>query len=112
MPESLLKMFSRSPQINFDIELEFKICTAKNLRSKDVLDKSIDQHAQMCIENTKEFTQAKLLSKLLYDDIESRVKRFVNCLGKTSKNYREWLVEDYKSKLNLAIGKKFRDLHV
>ena len=112
MPESLLKMFSRSPQISFDIELEFKICTAKNLRSKDVLDKSIDQHAQMCIENTKEFTQAKLLSKLLYDDIESRVKRFVNCLGKTSKNYREWLVEDYKSKLNLAIGKKFRDLPV
>ena len=111
MPESLLKMFSKSSQISFDIELEFKICTAKNLRSKDVLDKSIDQHAQMCIENTKEFIQAKLLSKLLNDDIESRVKRFVNCLGKTSKNYREWLVEDYKSKLNLAIGKKFRDLH-
>jgi hypothetical protein len=52
-----------------------------------------------------------MLSKLLTDDIESRVRRFVNCLGKTSKNYREWLIEDYKTKLSLAIGKKFRELN-
>jgi len=48
---------------------------------------------------------------LLNDDIESRVKRYVNCLGKTSKNYREWLIEDYKTKLSLAIGKKFREIN-
>ena len=52
-----------------------------------------------------------MLSKLLNDDVESRIKRYVNCLGKTSKNYREWLIEDYKSKLTLAIGKLFRELN-
>ena len=84
MPESLLKMFSRSPQISFDIELEFKICTAKNLRSKDVLDKSIDQHAQMCIENTKEFTQAKLLSKLFLEVLDAGYKAISEITPATS----------------------------
>ena len=65
----------------------------------------------MCLENSKDLYQARMLSKLLNDDVESRVIRFVNCLGKTSKNYREWLVEDYKNKLSLMIGKKFRELN-
>jgi hypothetical protein len=65
----------------------------------------------MCVENTTELTAARMLSKLLNDDIESRIRRFVNCLGKTSKNYREWLIEDYKTKLSLTIGKKYRELN-
>lgn len=111
MPDSIKKMFFNSTTINFDVETEFKNSSTQNLRSKDVLEKSINQHASMCIENTKDLLQAKLLSKYLNDDIESRIKRFVNCLGKTSKNYREWLAEDYKTKLSLAIGKKYRELH-
>jgi superfamily II DNA or RNA helicase len=109
MPESVREQFKNSKDISFDVEEEFKISTRQNLRSKVVMDKSIDQHATMCIENSEELYEARMLSKLLFDDIESRVKQFINCLGKTSKNYREWLIEDYKQKLNLAIGKKFRE---
>jgi superfamily II DNA or RNA helicase len=109
MPDSVKEQFKNSVDINFDIEEEFKLSTRQNLRSKIVIEKSIDQHATMCIENSEELYEARMLSKLLYDDIESRVKQFVNCLGKTSKNYREWLIDDYKQKLNLAIGKKFRE---
>ena len=112
MPEAIRKMFSKSLDIIIDIELEFKKVLAQNLRSKEVLEKSINQHALMCIENSKDLYHAKMLSKLLSDDIESRVKQFINCLGKTSKNYREWLIEDYKNKLTLAIGKKFRELNM
>ena len=65
----------------------------------------------MCVENAEDLYGARMLSKLLNDDIESRVKRYVSCLGKTSKNYREWLIDDYKTKLSLAIGKKFRELY-
>jgi hypothetical protein len=111
MPESIRKMFAKSTEISIDIEEEFKKCVAQNLRSKEVIEKSIQQHALMCIDNTTELVRARMLSKLLSDDIESRLKRFVNCLGKTSKNYREWLIEDYKSKLSIAIGKKFRELN-
>ncbi|MEM0542338.1 DEAD/DEAH box helicase family protein [Flavobacterium sp. j3] len=109
MPEAIRKMFSKSTEITIDIEAEFKKITAKNLRSKEVIDRSIDQHALMCVDNTTDLTAARMLSKLLNDDIESRVIRYVNCLGKTSKNYREWLIEDYKTKLNIAIGKKYRE---
>ena len=112
MPEAIRKMFAKTSDITIDIEEEFKKVTAQNLRSKEVLEKSILQHAIMCVQNSADLTGARKLSKLLSDDIESRVGRFVKCLGKTSKNYREWLVEDYKTKLSLAIGKKYRELNL
>ena len=111
MPEVIRQKFLKSQDITMDIEEEFKIAIAKNMRSKEVIEKSIKQHALMCIENSEELNEARMLSKLLTDDIESRVLKFVNCLGKTSKNYREWLIEDYKTKLSLTIGKIFRELN-
>jgi len=111
MPEDIRKLFAKTKEITIDIEDEFKKVIAKNQRSKEVLEKSIYQHALMCVENTSELNQARLISKLLSDDIESRIQRYVKCLGKTSKNYREWLMDDYKTKLTLAIGKKFRELN-
>ncbi|MGL2966093.1 DEAD/DEAH box helicase [Flavobacterium sp. XGLA_31] len=111
MPESVRKMFAKSADVSMDMEDEFRKNAAQNKRAKDVLEKSINQHALMCVENATELQEARMLSKLLSDDIEYRVKRYVSCLGKTSKNYREWLIEDYKTKLSLAIGKKYRELN-
>lgn len=111
MPEAIRKMFAKTADVTMDIEAEFKKIAAQNLRSKEVIERSINQHALMCVENAEDLYGAKMLSKLLNDDIESRVKRYVSCLGKTSKNYREWLIDDYKTKLSLAIGKKYRALN-
>ena len=44
----------------------------------------------------------------LYDEIFYRVKQYTYLLGNCTKNYTEWLDEDYKSKLSLAIGQLFR----
>jgi len=74
-----------------------------------VLEKSIEQHATMCVENAEELQEAKLLARELQDDIECRMKRYASCLSHCSKNYREWLVDDYKIKLTLLIGKKYRE---
>ena len=63
----------------------------------------------MCVDNTEELQEAKALSKELEDDIECRIKRFSKCLSQCSKNYREWLMEDYKLKMTLLIGKKYRE---
>lgn len=109
MPDELRAKFSKTPVVTFDIENEHKIIISKNLRSKEVLEKSIDQHAAMCVDNTEELYDAKLLAKELQDDIECRMKRYAKCLSHCSKNYREWLIEDYKMKLMLLIGKKFRE---
>lgn len=108
MPEAIRKKFKNSKDVSFDMEVEFKKNLALNQRSKIVLDKSITQHATMCVENSTELFEARMLSKLLHDDIDSRVKKFVSCLGKTSKNYREWLIEDYKQKLSSEIGRIYR----
>jgi hypothetical protein len=42
--------------------------------------------------------EAKSLSRELDEDIECRIKRYSKCLSQCSKNYREWLVDDYKLK--------------
>ena len=109
MPDELRKKFSKSAIISFDVDNEHKLAISQNLRSKVVLDKSIEQHATMCIDNSETLQEAKQLSKELAEDIESRIKRYANCLSHCSKNYREWLVEDYTLKLTLLIGKKFRE---
>lgn len=109
MPDELRKKFSKSTSIDFDVEIEHKSAISLNMRSKVVIEKSLDQHALMCVINTEELYEAKQLAKELHDDIEYRMKRYAKCLSHCSKNYREWLIEDYKVKLNLLIGKKYRE---
>ena len=109
MPPDLRAKFSKTEVVAFDVEEEHKLAISKNERSKVVIDKSLDQHAAMCVDNTETLPEAKALSRELEDDIESRVKYFTKCLSKSSKNYREWLMEDYKQKLALLIGKKYRE---
>lgn len=111
MPEAVRKKFANTKDITFDVETEFKNAVKANLKSKNVLEKSLQQHALMCADNSDNLKEARLLAILLADDIESRIKKYVNCLGKTSKNYREWLVDDYKQKLLLSIGSIMRKRH-
>jgi superfamily II DNA or RNA helicase len=109
MPPELRAKFKNSVEVTFDVDAEHKKVIAANLRSKVVLEKSLNQHATICIENTEELADAKKLSKELADDIEYRMKRYAKCLSQCSKNYREWLIEDYKLQLQLLIGKKYRE---
>lgn len=109
MPIELREKFAKTPVITFDVENEHKLIIKQNLRSKVVLDKMIEQHASMCVDNAETIVEAKSLMRELHDDIECRMRRYSNCLSHCSKNYREWLVEDYKIKLTLLIGKKYRE---
>lgn len=109
MPADLRAKFSKTPDIDFDVDEIHKQAIADNERSKVVLDQSLEQHAIMCVYNTEDLKEAKELAKELNDDIECRIKRYSNCLSHCSKNYREWLVEDYKKNLTLLIGKKYRE---
>jgi hypothetical protein len=109
MPPELRAKFKNTPDISFDVDAEHKEVIAKNLRSKIVLEKSLAQHAAMCVDNSDGILEAKALAKELIPDIESRMKRYANCLSHCSKNYREWLIEDYKLKLTLLIGKLIRE---
>lgn len=111
MPPELRAKFAKTADVDFDVEEAHKIALSLNQRSKVVFEQSLEQHATMCIDNSDDLYGAKQLAKELNDDIESRMKRYVSCLSNCSKNYRGWLIEDYKSKLVLLIGKKFREKH-
>ena len=109
MPPEVRALFAKTTDVGFDVEEEHKLVIAQNLRSKEVLDKSLDQHAAMCVDNSEDLKEAKILAKELDQDIECRIKRYAKCLSQCSKNYREWLIDDYKLKLTLLIGKKNRE---
>lgn len=111
MPPELRAKFAKTADVTFDIEDAHKVALSLNQRSKVVFEQSLEQHATMCIDNSNDLYGAKQLAKELSDDIESRMKRYVSCLSNCSKNYRGWLIEDYKLKLVLLIGKKFREKH-
>lgn len=108
MPEELRKKFSKSLDISMDVNEEFKITIKTNLKAKTILEKSLEQHATMCVENTEELSDARKLSKELTDDIEYRIRQYCICLGNVTKNYRSWLIEDYALKLTIAIGRIYR----
>lgn len=112
MPPEVRAKFAKTADVSFDVEEEHKRAVSQNLRSKVVFDKSLEQHAAMCVENSSSLFDAKMLSRELDDDISWRMKRYVTCLSHCSKNYREWLIEDYKTKLTLLIGKKFREANL
>jgi len=109
MPEEIRKEFANSEDIEFDIEAEYANTKKYSLHSKSVLEKSIKQHARMCVENSEDVFDARILSKLLDQDIEFRVRRYSYCISKSTKNYRDWLQEDYSRKLRSAINQMFVD---
>ncbi len=109
MPDDIRKEFANTTDFDFDIEEEYSKTKKYNLRSLTVLEKSIEQHARMCVENSEDVFDARILSKLLASDIEYRVRRYSYCISKSTKNYRDWLEEDYKRKLRSKINQLFMD---
>ncbi|MFT7187572.1 MAG: hypothetical protein ACI9AV_000830, partial [Sediminicola sp.] len=77
------------------------------LKSKTVLENSIEQHAQICVENSEDIFDARVLAKQLKEEIAYRVRLYSYCIMNNTKNYKEWLEEDYERKLRSRISKKF-----
>ncbi|RZJ57497.1 MAG: DEAD/DEAH box helicase, partial [Flavobacterium sp.] len=111
MPDELRAKFEKTADVTFNVDEEYQKAMEGNLRPKSVIEKSIRQHAIMCIENTESVSEARKLSKELEPDIEFRVKLYARLLTKTSKNYKEWLVDDYKGRLSTMIAKMFNKFH-
>ena len=107
MPPELRAEFSKSTDIDFDIKAEYKKSFANGEKSKLVLEKSIEQHAKICVENAEDVFDARILAKKLKEEIKYRVRQYSYCIMNNTKNYKEWLEEDYERKLRSKISKKF-----
>ena len=107
MPPELRAKFTKSETIEFDVKEEYKKVFAQGLKSKTVLERSIEQHAQICVENSRDVFDARILAKQLKEEIAYRVRLYSYCIMNNTKNYKEWLEEDYERKLRLNISQKF-----
>src|SRR5690606_31568056 len=65
MPLELKKLFSKSKNIEFDIKAEYKRVFAQGKKSRTVLEQSVEQHATICVENSTDVFDARILAKKL-----------------------------------------------
>ena len=107
--------FSKSEDTYFDIKQTYKDAVAKGESSKVVLERSIEQHAKICIENSEDVYDALGLAKMLKDDINIRIEIYAKCISKSTHNFLKWLKDDYKQKLNSYLranfDEKFEEIH-
>lgn len=107
MPMEVREFFKNSESIDFDIRKEYADLMKMGAKTKDVLQKSMDQHANIIKENSKEFSQAIELMKMLEPDIKSRLKHYSYCISRSTDNYVQWLQEEYTRKLQHDLRKHF-----
>jgi superfamily II DNA or RNA helicase len=107
MPAALRAKFSKSENIDFNMKEEYELVVKEGLRPKVVLERSIEQHARICEENSESFDQAMDLVRLLEEDIKYRVKKYSYCICKSTDNYLKWLKDEYIKKLSIDLSKRF-----
>jgi superfamily II DNA or RNA helicase len=103
MPDDLRSKFSKTGDIDMDIAAIHKEVMSKGQRPKEVIERSIEQHIKMCIENSNDLSGSLALADMLREEIEFRVRVFCRCLSKTSESYVKWLQDDYKRKLKISL---------
>ena len=106
MPKELREKFAKSEDISFDVKKESLEAVAAGLKSSSVITKSIEQHARIVVENSTDILEAYGLARLLEEEISYRVKQYCYLISKSTRNYRDWVLEDYEKRLKKTIMMK------
>lgn len=110
MPDDLRAEFSKSKEVYFDIQKTYIESIRSGESSKVVLERSIEQHAKICIENSEDVYDALALAKKLGDDVDFRINRYTKCISKSTFNFVDWLKGDYRKKLNAYLRSNFDEV--
>ncbi len=105
IPSDMRTRFPNSLEISFDVQAAHQSALERGLKPKIVIRDSIRQHALMCVDNGEGVSEALALVPELTREIDWRIKQYAKCLGRVTKNYTEWLKEDYVAKLQQLIKK-------
>ncbi len=108
MPEEVKAKFPKSEFLDFNMSEAYDEAIRSGQRPKAAIEKSIDQHVKMCVENSEDLFDARDLAKLLTDEVEYRATKYAHCLAKATPNYIKWLHEDYMRKLNVRLIQEFQ----
>ena len=71
------------------------------------MERSIEQHGYICIENSEDVYDALALAKMLGDDIDFRIERYSKCISKSTHNFLTWLKNEYRLKLRNYLRENF-----
>ncbi|SMC87663.1 DEAD/DEAH box helicase [Pedobacter africanus] len=105
IPSDMRDKFPASREISFDVQAAHQAALESGKKARVVIRDSIRQHALMCVDNSDSIIQALELTAELNKEIDWRIKQYGKCLGKVTKNYTDWLKEDYMVKLKKLIEK-------
>ena len=111
MPPQIREQFAKSNDVSFDIKKTYLNAVDKGESSKVVLEKSIEQHTKICVENSEDVYDALGLVKVLDQDIDIRINDYAKCISKSTHNFISWLREDYKKKLKSYIRANFDEIY-
>lgn len=111
MPPEVREEFKNSEEVYFDVNETYISAIRNGESSKVVLQRSIEQHAFICIENSEDVFDALILMKLLNDDIDFRIHRYSKCISKSTSNFLDWLTDDYKKRLRSYIRENFDEVY-
>lgn len=110
MPDSLRAQFANSSDVSFDIKQAYLDAVQSRDTTKVVLEKSLLNHAKICVENSEDVYDALDLAKKLGDDIDFRLQRYTKCISKSTHNFMDWLKNDYRTKLRLHLRANFDEM--
>lgn len=111
MPADLRAEFGNSDVVYFNIKETYISAVRNGESSKVVLERSIEHHAKICIENSEDVYDALDLAKKLGDDIDYRIHRYTKCISKSTYNFVEWLKDDYRKKLRAYLRTNFDEVY-
>lgn len=111
LPADVKEEFSKSNDLYFDVKKVYRDTIQGGESSKRVLEKSIEHHAKMCVENSEDVFDALILAKMLGGDIDDRIFRYSKCISKSTHNFIEWLQDDYRKKLSTYLRKNFDEVY-
>jgi superfamily II DNA or RNA helicase len=110
LPAEVKKEFAKSTDTYFDMKKVYIDTIKAGESSKRVLEKSIEHHAIMCIENSEDVFDALILAKMLGEEIDDRINRYAKCISKSTHNFVTWLKDDYRKKLNAFLRSNFDEI--
>jgi hypothetical protein len=111
LPEEIRAQFPNTKDTYFDIKEAYSDSVVRGVSTKEILERSIVQHAYMCSENSDDVYDALTLAKLLGDDIDHRIEKYAKCISKSTFNFISWLKDDYRLKLRSYLREHFDTIY-
>lgn len=103
MPPEIQEKFPITKPEEFNMKKMFKYHLENGMRTKDVIERSIEDHVELVKSNSRgDMDNAIYLVRLLEGEIEHRMHQYKKCVNGTD-NYANWLIETYTRKLNQQV---------